>query len=73
MVVPSQRGVSLQDKLLDDQTQFWSPEEDGLYVGLPPHCSRRQWNVVESRLHLHSNKSADSFICGSFFFVIENK
>jgi hypothetical protein len=41
--------VSLDEKL-DDVTQLWSPEEDGLYVGSPPKCSRRRWEILERRL-----------------------
>ena len=41
--------MSLDEKL-DDVTQLWSPEEDGLYVGSPPKCSRRRWRILERRL-----------------------
>nr|CAH0107288.1 unnamed protein product [Daphnia galeata] len=49
VTITSHIPVSLDEKL-DDVTQLWSPEEDGLYVGSPPKCSRRRWRILERRL-----------------------
>ena len=49
MTLSSRLPVDLEDKL-DDVTQLWSPEEDGLYVGCPPKCSKRRWRILERRL-----------------------
>ena len=45
----------MDDKLIDSASA-WSPEEDGIYVGDRPNYNSRQWNVIEQRLHLHSEK-----------------
>ncbi|XP_057380224.1 coiled-coil and C2 domain-containing protein 2A-like [Daphnia carinata] len=49
VTITSQIPVSLDEKV-EDVTQLWSPEEDGLYVGSPPKCCRRRWRLLERRL-----------------------
>lgn len=49
--------VSLEEKM-EDVTQLWSPEEDGLYVGHPPKCARRRWQILERRLVTHAADKA---------------
>lgn len=45
--------MSLEEKL-EDVTELWSPEEDGLYVGQPPKCARHRWRILERRLVTHA-------------------
>ncbi|KAI9557976.1 hypothetical protein GHT06_014729 [Daphnia sinensis] len=49
VTITSHIPVNLDEKV-DDVTQLWSPEEDGLYVGSPPKCCRRRWRLLERRL-----------------------
>ena len=42
-------AVAIEEKI-DDLSKLWSPEEDGLYVGVPSKCPPTKWSAFERRL-----------------------